>query len=214
MAGSPLRAELPRMVSNLVTLYDSHALRSDRLVGREWYPTAHQIVCEWAHTYERSIANVSCVIASISPQCDWPRNLIIADETLQGHNAPSIGGALPANLRKAQRVRDERLSTLIDVFPGGPKVNSFAANLAGDYSIVTVDAHALQAALDDVTSVRTLKWAAYAVVSAAYVQAAKRLQLQPAELQAIVWVTWKRLHPRADKNRIKRLAKFNNGRRS
>lgn len=207
MAGSPLRSELPRMVSNLVTLYTEQSLRSDRMMGLEWYPTAHQIVCEWSSAYERSIANVACVIASISPQCDWPRNLIIADETLQGHNVPSIGGALPANLRKAQRVRDERLSSLLDVFPGGPKVNSFSTNLAGDYSVVTVDAHALQAALNDVTSTRTLKWAAYAVVSSAYVQAAQRLGIQPAHLQAIVWVTWKRLNPAASKRNAKRLAR-------
>jgi len=180
-------------------------------MGSEWYPTAHQIVCEWADTYGRSIANVACVIAAISPQCDWPRNLIIADETLQGHNVPSIGGALPTNLRKAQIVRDERLSTLLDIFPGGPKVNSFAANLAGDYSVVTVDAHVLQAALNDVTSTRALKWAAYAVVSSAYTQAAKQLKLEPAELQATIWVTWKRLNPAASKRNAKRLARFNNG---
>lgn len=203
MSGSPLRSESKRMIRNLQRLYLEQSIGADRITGKEWYPLAHRIVCDWADTFERSIANVACIVSALSPQLNWERNLIIADDLLR-NESPSVGGALPVNIAKAQRVRDERLSNLLAVFPGGPKVNSFAANLAGDYAIVTVDAHALQAALADVTTIRTLKWSAYAVVSDAYIAAAAALKMAPAELQATIWVTWKRLHPAAQKRVTRR----------
>jgi len=204
MTGSPLTAEIPRMTSNLRQLYRRHATVADRDTGLMWYPKAHRIVCDWAHTYDRSITNVACVIAAVSPQIDWPRNLIVADDILAGRS-PSVGGCLPANVCKAERVRDERVSTLLDIFPHGPKVNHFARNLAGDFSVVTVDSHGLQAALDDVLSIRTLRWSAYTAVASAYIRAAAQLALQPADLQAIIWVTWKRLHPTAQKRQSRRV---------
>ena len=64
---------------------------------------------------------------------------------------------------------------------------------------VTVDTHAMQAALNDVKATYTLKWAPYAVFARCYVDAAKRLLRPPAEFQAIIWHTWKRMHPPASK---------------
>lgn len=55
MAGSPLASESKRMVRNLQRLYLEQSIQADRVTGREWYPHAHQIVCEWADTFERSI---------------------------------------------------------------------------------------------------------------------------------------------------------------
>jgi hypothetical protein len=199
---SPLVSEHARMVRNLVNMYRQTSTEYDRTLGAQWYPLAHRIVCEWADTYGFSIATTACVIAAVSPQVPWERNLIIADDILAGR-APSIG-ALKSNVRKAEHVRDNRLSNLLATFPGGPKVNHFAVNLAGNYSRVTVDAHALQAALQDVLCIRTLKWSAYAVVADAYETAARKLQLDPATLQAIIWVTWKRLHPTAAKRAVRR----------
>src|SRR5206468_38808 len=84
-------------------------------------------------------------------------------------------------------------------FPFGPKVNSFARNLSGDDTVVTVDTHAMQAALNDVKSTYTLKWGPYNIFARCYVDAAKRIGRAPAEFQAILWFTWKRLHPPASK---------------
>ena len=199
---SPLRFEHARMVRNLIRMYADTSTEFDRVTGAQWYPLAHRTVLEWADTYGFSIATTACVIAAVSPQVPWERNLIIADDIL-ANRAPSIS-ALRSNVRKAEHVRDNRLSNLLATFPLGPKVNHFAVNLAGDYSKVTVDAHALQAALNDVLSVRTLRWSAYAVVASAYETAAHRLHLDPAILQAIIWVTWKRLHPAAAKRAVRR----------
>ena len=200
---SPLHAEHTRMVSNLLTLYRQQTTEDDYQHGLVWYPNAHHIVCEWADHYERSIANVACIVAALSPQCTWERNLIAADDILAG-NPVSIGGVLGANIFKAERIRNDRASHTLDYFPHGPKVASFAANLAGDWDFVTVDGHALQAALTDVTSTRTLRWSAYSAVASAYQSAARVTGNQPAHFQAILWHTWKRLNPPVAKRAVRR----------
>jgi hypothetical protein len=191
------------MSRNILQVYEQ-ATASEREDGLSWYPRAHAIVCEWADTYERSIASVACVVAALSPQVSWERNLVVADDVL-AERPPSIGGVLRVNLAKAERVRDERLNNLLTVFPGGPKVNSFAANLAGDYrSAVTVDAHAAQLALADVLFVKGLPWAPYACIAAAYFGAAKTVNIEPAHLQAVCWLTWKRMYSAAAKREVRR----------
>ena len=192
------------MVRNILAVYRS-ANTDDIERGSKWYPLAHGIVTEWADTFGRSIANVASVIAAISPQCEWNRNLVIADDLLH-HNPPSIGGALQVNLRKAEQIRDENLPNTLTVFKVGCKVANFAANLAGDWTnAVTVDTHAAQIAAGSVAlNLKVGTWKQYEPVARAYQDAARRVNLEPAILQAIVWVTWKRLYPAAQKRVIRR----------
>jgi len=158
---------------------------------------------DWSDSYGVSIATAACVTAAISPQCDWNRNLIIADEVLAGAVVPSIGGALHANIAKARAIYRDKAGTTMGYFKSGPKVASFAANLAGDYSLVTVDTHAVQAALCDVEVTLCLKWNVYEAFASAYVNAAKRVKLEPAFFQAVIWHTWKRIYPPAKKRSVR-----------
>lgn len=189
---------LPEFTHNLLHLYRHETTVADCSLGNDWYDNAHRMMQEWSDSYGFSIATCACVTAAISPQCEWSRNLIIADDILAGR-IPSIYGALPLNVSKAQRIANDRASNMLDYFPQGPKVSSFACNLAGDYDVVTVDTHAVQAACGDVEVTISLHWPAYAVFAEAYQRAAIKAHLQPAVFQAIIWHTWKRLHPRVSK---------------
>lgn len=197
------------MTANLRRLY-RRATPEDVAQGSAWYPNARKIVAEWSTHYGYPVETVACVIAAISPQCPWERNLIIADDVLAGR-APSIG-AIRLNVVKAQRLRDETGSTLLAHadermarhFPGGPKVTCFAANLAGDSSLVTVDTHAAQAAIGDPIVFPQLRWNRYALIAHAYIDVAHSVGLTPADFQAILWVTWKRIYPAANKRSIQR----------
>lgn len=206
-------SRVEEITDNLVTLYNRSSNGYDIVQGEQWYPEARRIVNEWSATYGYHPETVACVIAAISPQCPWPRNLIIADDIL-ARRYPSIG-ALKSNVLKAETIRDDNHSNGSDMypslearmrasFPTGPKVNSFAHNLAGLNHIVTVDTHAMQAALNDVKSTYTLKWGPYRVFAQCYVDAAKRIGRTPAEFQAIIWHTWKRLNPPASKRNQRR----------
>ncbi len=192
---------MPEIQRNLLRLYAERTLADDTL-GQAWYPKAHSIVVEWAGCYGFSIATIACTIAAVSPQCSWNRNLIIADDIL-ADRAVSIGGALHANLAKARRIVADRAGQITPYFPYGPKVASFAVNLAGDYSHATIDTHAMQAALNDVQATYTLKWGPYAVFAQCYVSAAKVVGIEPATFQAIIWHIWKRKYPHGTKQKLR-----------
>lgn len=207
---------VPQMRDNLIELHDK-ATSADIIAGETWYPNARRIVSEWSDTYNVSETIVACVIAALSPQVPWERNLIMADDVL-AQRPLSIRG-LRKNEEKARRIlatthvlsRYDGLRTLetpadymLFFFPGGPKVNSFAENLAGRDDIVTVDTHAMQAALNDVEARYALKWTPYECFQRAYSAAAFQVKRPPAEFQAIIWHTWKRMYPPQNKRNIRR----------
>ena len=190
---------IPELVRNLTHLY-SLATPDEITSGVQWYPNAHAIVYEWAKTFDKSVVNIACIIAALSPQCVWERNLIIADDIIRG-DSPSISGALRVNVEKATRIRDDEAEDITRYFPCGPKVASFALNLAGAYQHPTIDTHAMQAALNDVRANYTLKPQPYAAFARAYELAAWQLKYPPALFQAIIWHVWKRLNPTDYKRR-------------
>lgn len=204
---SQLQAAQPSMVQNLLHLFHT-ASPSARYAGSVWYRDARRIVHDWAETYDYTPDTVAAVIAALSPQMDWNRNLIVADDILAGR-APSVGGALFANVRKAISLRDGDQTAplaqrMVRTFPYGPKVYSFAANLAGDNAAVTVDTHAVQAAFNDVRLDVRLNWEHYRIVAVAYALAAQRVNVLAATFQAIIWHVWKEKNPPASKRLARR----------
>ena len=189
--------KMPSMRSNLAELY-AKASPDDRSLGRAWYPKAHYLMQEWAIHYGYDVGTVACVTAALSPQVEWGRNLIVANDLLAGR-PPSIGGVIQSNILKAQRILRDRAHQTLDYFPQGPKVASFACNLAGDFDWVTVDTHAMQAALNDVQASYRLNWTRYATFAEVYRRAALEAGEEPAIFQAIIWHYWKRTYPRTYK---------------
>lgn len=202
MAACRFEAQRAQIVRNLLQVY-RQATPVDLQQGIGWYPQAQGIVREWASHYRYSVETTACVVAALSPQLEWTRNLVIADDVL-ACRVPSIGGVLHSNLRKAETLRDTDYRTetqtlgvrMLDTFPGGPKVNNFALNLSGDMRAVTVDTHAVQAGMNDPLLVLGLPWTPYRIFAECYMRAADKVGRQPAEFQAIVWHVWKRLYPR------------------
>lgn len=188
------------MRHNIMSVYRV-ATREDISQGLAWYPRAHAIIREWADTFDRPIANVACVVAALSPQMEWKRNLIIAADVLAG-DPPSIGGSIQRFVRIAERIRDDRATDTANYFLQGCKVRSFAANLAGNFDLVTVDTHGAQiAAGSPLANLRVDTWRRYEPVARAYVDAATLARIRPSELQAITWLTWKRLYPHKQNQR-------------
>lgn len=192
-----LSAERDRYIDNLLSLYRS-ADPADLADGFEWYPRAHAIVCDWAETYQRSIANVAAVVSALSPQCSWDRNLVAAAELLAG-GTPTGHGPIYSNVDKAIRLLDSGSHDIGSVFKCAPKVASFACNLAGVYDVVTVDTHAAQALRNDVLSTDRLTLPLYSAMASIYAESAAHARVLPATFQAVCWLAWKRLYPTRDK---------------
>lgn len=198
---SPHASQVQTYATNLIRLYRDDVTESERAAGRVWYPNATAIMREWSDTYSLPLATVASVTAALSPQLEWTRNLVIADDVL-AQREPSIGGALFSNIEKATKIRAG--STIAQVFKAAPKVASFAVNLAGDYDhAVTVDTHAAQAAVASPLANVRLTIPAYSAFVDAYTRAAYMAGLPPAYFQATIWLAWKRMHPAA----VKRVAR-------
>lgn len=199
-----LKAMQPKLRANLRAVW-AQATEADRVQGLAWYREANAIVHEWSAHYGVSVETVASVVAALSPQCRWERNLICATNVLD-EKPMSLGeGALPANYRKAEAILHDRATSILPYFKSAPKVASFQQNLQGNLEYVTVDTHVAQAALADPTIKTSLKWAQYVVFAEVYAAEAIKVGLSPAEYQAVIWVAWKRLYPPQDKrDRIRR----------
>lgn len=66
-------------VSNIVLAYLSSS-QEDRSYGQWWYPTANCIARGMANEFKLSVAQAAGIIAVLSPQISWERNIIIAYE--------------------------------------------------------------------------------------------------------------------------------------
>jgi hypothetical protein len=188
---SPLRPKLDTFRRHFVDLYNQ-ASPEDKAAGQAWYATAQETAALWAVASGRSLENIAALIAVLSPQCDWDRNLAAAFALL---NDEAVGqGPLPVNVDKARRVLAENLTDTRIVMPSGNKVAAFAANIAGDMDAVTIDTHMTEAAHCSIDARPFPKDAAYQVYADAIRLAADEAADSPAMLQAVVWIVWKRLH--------------------
>jgi hypothetical protein len=198
MSRTQYDSRVPEMRRNLRKVW-AQATDGDKAQGAAWYPEAQAIVREWSTHYGQSIPTVASVIAALSPQCRWERNLVCATNVLDGQPMSLGEGALRVNYEKAEAILRDRAESIMPYFKSAPKVASFQQNLQGNMEFVTVDTHAAQAALNDPTAKISLKWAPYTVFAAVYAAEAASVGLEPATYQAILWVTWKRLYSPEEK---------------
>jgi len=186
---------------------------ADKREGLAWYPLAVSGARKWSEGLGIDARTIACVIAAISPQCDWTSNLRIALEVLAGQTIVT-GGALRRNVEIARRVLADGAVSLDGYFANGPKVSAFSRNLMGDSDAVTVDTHAVQAVLNNPTYARGVKPAQYPIVADAYRTVARELGYRPCDFQAVIWCAWKRRHTTVAKRaaiaRAKRAGKDRN----
>jgi hypothetical protein len=168
---------------------------TDYADGMAWYTMAR----EYAGTLDTDVSRAAGVIAALSPQQAWPTNKKMAGEFYNGRRDVHTTD----NVRKAERILNGE--TPLDIL-GGPKVRAFYKNIMGmdDAETVTIDRHAIMVAEGRIIQGEALK--AYFGTKRnrqyvqEYVNAARILSketgnhLTPAEVQATVWVWWRRNH--------------------
>jgi hypothetical protein len=202
--GSARRAFVARLASNLQAIY-TQATPAEIQDGVLWYARARGFCASLARTYKTNgrgfaltPARVAHIVAALSPNNSWTRNQL---DTVTVLNAVREGLAPeavkvctyhPNKARAFALARGESFAEL-----KGDKVRAFADNIArANSEAVTIDLHAYNAALGVRVSSAESKgvrspW--YVITADAYRQAANALGLSPCELQAVVWVTWRRL---------------------
>lgn len=186
------------MADNILRAY-VNATDDDVEHGMTWYPNALALAQELDPTNVRRGVGI---IAVLSPMMPWPLNVIKAREAYANNG---VVRCLPANAAKALRIwNGENPDSVV----GGAKVTSFFYNILGEDEIVrvTIDRHAIDCAYGRAQSdkersqaVKTTKARdGYGILRSAYVHCAELLSeecgkvITGAQLQAIVWVYWRR----------------------
>jgi hypothetical protein len=168
---------------------------SDISDGMHWYDAARGLANELDPANPSRAAGI---IAAMSPMTSWPLNVRRAREVYA--TGTTVG--LKRNVAKAERIYNGEAP--LDVL-SGQKVRSFFQNIMGDPHGVTVDRHAIDVAYGKVqtdseraNAVKVTKARdGYGLIRDAYIHAANCLSgegftMTGAQLQAIVWVYWRR----------------------
>lgn len=177
-------------VDNILAVY-SGASGDVMRAGIAWYPAAHA----FAQSLDSDVARAAAVIAVISPNTSWSANKTLALKAYANRAGEGVG--FPDKVRKVNRLfAGENPHTVV----GGPKVTAFFQRILDPYAtdiLPVIDRHAQDIADGLRGNESTRKpptGKRYALYAAAYVEAARRVGIPSAALQAITWETWREAH--------------------
>jgi hypothetical protein len=151
----------------------------DADLGSRFYRDAWSWCTSRTQLYGLPARDIAYCVAAISPMKKWDENLRLTDLMLR-HVV--LGEAKPPLMSKRYEAAYNALAYRLP--PTGPKVSAFARNIAGDLTVVTVDRHMM-----DMAECKDVAECAMAVARVAD----STRDLWPAEVQAILWYTWRRL---------------------
>jgi len=188
---------------NVIAIYKL-ANASEIKHGLTWYVNANTDCMRIANTLELPLHIVIGVVSALSPNNKWERNIVNAEDLcnafINGQDMDSIKVSTYHKMKeKAWSILqsmpsyDETINIL-----NGKKIVSFFRNISGDETDITIDGHARNIYYNDRQGLTTpntnIKKNEYLDIQKAYLRASKKLGVKAYELQAITWVTWRRIH--------------------
>ena len=197
-----------RHISGMLQL----ASQADIMSGIDWYDRAYNLAVRFIHTYDGlTMGQAVGVIAALSPNNKWERNCIDAEAMIKTW---SIGGdynlikvcTFNPNKQKAidilsldmESVDTEAIPNILS----GQKVVAFYRSIMGDKNAVCVDGHAYAIFIGEripTTKTPSITPKLFETIQRAYQLVAKRsvelcgVELTPTQVQAVTWVTYRRL---------------------
>lgn len=188
--GFPYLYRHPTIVDANITRVFENATIKDYQEGLKWYSDAHDFANDLAKTYEIGNMKVAGIIAAMSPMKAWKTNKEISEQFIScgtsGHTASQTEKAKSILLSNDNKQYIE--STL-----GGLKTINFFNNIynPSDEDHLTIDRHHLYISTGLDLQVCTTKQ--YEFIKKRTIMFSKSVNLIPCNLQAILWVTWKRM---------------------
>ena len=191
-----------KMIHNITSVYRD-ADETQHAEGLLWYDNAQTAAHYIAVRYDVPVYLVVAVIAALSPNNKWSRNVRNADALIgafiRGDGIDSVKvSTYHAMKRKAWDILAARpdYETAKKMLKG-QKITSFFMDIMGEFN-VTIDGHARNIAYgervgltDDRSNIGVRE---YRALQAAYEEAARRAGLMPYQLQAITWRVWRDRH--------------------
>ena len=188
-----------KIKDNLLRWFNA-AKAEEYKAGINWYSEAQQFTHNLAKAYDLDPYKVAGVVSALSPNNKWERNKIDAETVVKAH----LSGIGPdsvkvctynANKNKAFEI----LKGNTEITAKSPKTHAFAMNVGlNSPEHITVDKWHLRACVvGPVDGIEDCAESCTAVqyrrVEAITASLAKDLDLAGYELQAIIWVTIKRV---------------------
>ena len=191
-----------KMIYNICSVYRD-ADETQHAEGLLWYSDAQKAAHNIAVKYDVPVYIVVAVIAALSPNNKWARNLVNADALIGAFvNGDGMLSVKVSTYHKMKAKAWDILAARPD-YDGakamlkGQKITSFFMDIMGEFN-VTIDGHARNIAYgervgltDDRTNIGVRE---YRALQAAYEEVARRVGLMPYQLQAITWRVWRDRH--------------------
>ena len=181
------------------------ASAADVVEGKAWYQNAHQAAIELSDRYDISSVVAAGVIAALSPRNKWHRNLIDAENLIDvfctaGADACTEIKVCTFGKNKAKAIDILKSNTVVlDVVESilsGPKLKEFFRCIVGQDD-VCIDGHAYSIWFGDritLANVPSIGVKLRRQIKTDYLAVANTNNLTGYEVQAITWVTHRRLH--------------------
>lgn len=178
------------LAENILRAYDA-ATPAERIEGAAWYPAALELAATIADTFGYTVVQAAKVIAATSAQTGWSANTTQAFRAVGAYKQTGREFPEGIGLRSGRQ-----WITICEILEGtyagtSPKWSAFAANIVGDKNAVTVDRHAMRVAMADGVKYDSITLGNYRKIAAAYRIAAEARGVDPCDMQAIVWVSYR-----------------------
>ena len=194
-------------VQNITAVYNLATI-TDIGQGTNWYASANSFAQILSERYEVSKLQIHGVIAALSPRNRWERNMQDAENMVKVYAAGGDYSDLlevkvctfTANKIKAAKILtlpvDQRSDSEIKAILSGPKMIEFY-HCIQELDDLCIDGHAYSIWAGDritLANVPSIGKKLRKAIKADYLQAAEEVGVPPYVLQAITWVTWRRIH--------------------
>jgi len=191
-----------KCVNSILRFYDL-ASASETIEGLHWYDEANKYCRELSSRFNITLSQAAGIIAVFSPQAGWEENKRYALSFLLN---PKIRLRSLVQVRKAKKILS--LTSETDIYNAlslndrAEKTKAFFLNILNPDLVtdVTIDRHAIASCIQrpDETFPLSKEYGnltpiQYQFFERCYVVAASELNLLPQQLQAIVWVTYRRI---------------------
>ena len=184
---------------NIENVWDQHTL-DDFNEGKMWYRDANQFSLEVADKYKVTPVVSTGVLSALSPLKEWELNKRLTHNFFTLVEKDKQEGWKKVGHYRTQKEKAWNIYNLVapvasdvsKILNGLKTVNFFGSiNNPDNDENFCIDRHMIKVAA--VTNDLTLTSKQYLFLQKEYVNFAKRVNMIPCSVQAILWVTWRRL---------------------
>lgn len=191
---------------NILAVYQL-ANTADQVNGMAWYARAKDIAIALCRQYRNiSLYQAAGVIAALSPRNKWERNVADAENLIRvwSIDPESVDSVKVCTFgsNKAKAIAILNLAAGADghdvrAILSGPKLTEFFNCIMAEGDDVCIDGHAYSIWAGDritLANIPSIGIKLRATIKADYRAAAKKIGISPAEMQAVTWCAWRRIH--------------------